>query len=74
MPAWCVVMFTSGATEVVPDHWLDGDKVSWPPYPPKDSLRINAAIRSREVPGPGWLTYQPVCLLITRGGCSQVCL
>uniref|UniRef100_A0A9J7WX61 DUF4806 domain-containing protein n=1 Tax=Cyprinus carpio carpio TaxID=630221 RepID=A0A9J7WX61_CYPCA len=66
MTTWCVVQFSSGATEIVPNSWVEGDKVFWPPYPPKDSIRLNAAILNREQPGQGWHTYQPIRLLITR--------
>ncbi|CAM4571125.1 unnamed protein product [Leuciscus chuanchicus] len=63
---WCVVQFSSGATEIVPNTWVEGDKVFWPPYPTKDSIRMNAAVLNREQPGHGWHTYQPIRLLITR--------
>nr|XP_040024112.1 uncharacterized protein LOC120812326 isoform X2 [Gasterosteus aculeatus aculeatus] len=66
MSRWCVVQFSNGATETVPNTWVEGDKVFWPPYPPKDSIRLNAAILNREQPGQGWHTYQPIRLLITR--------
>ncbi|CAL8264829.1 unnamed protein product [Gadus morhua 'NCC'] len=66
MAQWCIIKFSSGETEIVPDTWVEGDKVFWPPYPPKDSIRLNAAIRKREQPRDGWHTYQPIRLLITR--------
>ena len=72
MAQWCIIKFSSGATEIVPNTWVEGDKVFWPPYPPKDSIRLNAAILKREQPRDGWHTYQPIRLLITRGGCSQI--
>ncbi|CAM4571161.1 unnamed protein product [Leuciscus chuanchicus] len=63
---WCVVQFSSGATEIVPNTWVEGGKVFWPPYPTKDSIRMNAAVLNREQSGHGWHTYQPIRLLITR--------
>ncbi|CAL8237563.1 unnamed protein product [Arctogadus glacialis] len=65
MATWCIIKFSSGATEIVPNTWVEGDKVFWPPYPPKDSIRLNAAILKRVQPRNGWHTY-PIRLLITR--------
>ncbi|CAK6967191.1 hypothetical protein KUCAC02_022844 [Scomber scombrus] len=51
---------------VLPHTWVQGDKVFWTPYPPKDSVKVRAAIRRRDQPGEGWQTFEPVRLLISR--------
>ncbi|XP_076121980.1 uncharacterized protein LOC143127231 [Alosa pseudoharengus] len=66
MKQWCLVRFNSGGTEVVPHTWLQGEKVFWPPYPPKESGKVRAAIRRREEPNENWQTYEPVRVLISR--------
>ena len=68
MKQWCLVKFNSGGTEVVPHIWLQGEKVFWPPYPPKESGKVRAAIRRRDEPSEEWQTYEPVRVLISRGG------
>uniref|UniRef100_A0AAZ1XEZ7 DUF4806 domain-containing protein n=1 Tax=Oreochromis aureus TaxID=47969 RepID=A0AAZ1XEZ7_OREAU len=66
MKDWCIVQFSTGGTEVVPSSWLNGEKLSWPPYPPRDTFRIHAAVKRRVHPGATWLTYAPVRLLISH--------
>ncbi|KAL4009075.1 hypothetical protein ACER0C_002927 [Sarotherodon galilaeus] len=65
MKDWCIVQFSTGGTEIVPSSWINGEKLSWPPYPPRDTFRIHAAVKRRVHPGATWLTYAPVRLLIS---------
>ncbi len=57
----------NGGTEIVPQNWLHGDKLSWPPFPPKERLKIYAAVKKCLQPGDGWIFYEPVRCLISRG-------
>ncbi|KAL3977662.1 brefeldin A-inhibited guanine nucleotide-exchange protein 3 [Sarotherodon galilaeus] len=66
MKDWCIVQFSTGGTEIVPSSWINGEKLSWPPYPPRDTFRIHAAVKRRVHPGATWLTYAPVQLLISH--------
>ncbi|XP_038553569.1 uncharacterized protein LOC119886723 [Micropterus salmoides] len=66
MKQWCVVRFSSGGTEIVPHTWIKGETVLWPPYPPKESAKVRAAVKRRDEPTEGWHTYEPVRLLISR--------
>lgn len=68
MKDWCIVQFSTGGTEIVPRSWINGEKLSWPPYPPWDTFRIHDAVKRRVHPGATWLTYAPVRLLISHGG------
>ncbi|XP_035851626.1 uncharacterized protein LOC118493902 [Sander lucioperca] len=45
---------------------VQGEKVFWPPYPPKESGKVRAAIRRRDEPTGEWQTYEPVRVLISR--------
>ena len=71
MKQWCVVQFSSGGTEIVPHTWVKGETVLWPPYTPKESAKVRAAIRRRDEPIEGWHTYEKVRLLLSRGECFE---
>ncbi|XP_056625280.1 uncharacterized protein LOC130437736 [Triplophysa dalaica] len=65
-PQWCIVQFKNGGTEIVPQNWLHGDKLSWPPFTSKDRSKIHAAVKNYLQPGDGWIFYEPVRRLISR--------
>ncbi|XP_077083211.1 uncharacterized protein LOC143736359 [Siphateles boraxobius] len=60
MKQWCIVQFQNGGTEIVPHSWLIENKLLWPPYPPKDTAKIRAAVKKYELPSEEWLSYEPV--------------
>ncbi|XP_060767933.1 uncharacterized protein LOC132875242 [Neoarius graeffei] len=67
MSQWSIIQFTNGGTELVPNTWVQGDKVFWPPYPPKDTAKLRAAVNRRDEPSSGWHMYQPIKVLCSRG-------
>ncbi|KAL0994459.1 hypothetical protein UPYG_G00122520 [Umbra pygmaea] len=66
MKQWCIVQFQNGGTEIVPQSWLIENKLLWPPYPPKDTAKIQAAVKKYELPSEEWLSYEPVRHLANR--------
>nr|XP_055043014.1 uncharacterized protein LOC129430035 isoform X1 [Misgurnus anguillicaudatus]XP_055043015.1 uncharacterized protein LOC129430035 isoform X1 [Misgurnus anguillicaudatus] len=66
MKQWCIVQFQNGGTEIVPHCWLMGERLLWPPYPPKDTAKVRAAVKKYEQPTEGWLTYEPIRHLLSR--------
>ncbi|KAK3518563.1 hypothetical protein QTP70_002336 [Hemibagrus guttatus] len=66
MKQWCIVQFQNGGTEIVPHSWLIGKKLLWPPYPPKDTAKVRAAVKKYELPTEEWLSYEPVRHLVSR--------
>ncbi|KAK3506119.1 hypothetical protein QTP70_018045, partial [Hemibagrus guttatus] len=51
---------------IVPHSWLIGKKLLWPPYPPKDTAKVRAAVKKYELPTEEWLSYEPVRHLVSR--------
>ncbi|KAK3505882.1 hypothetical protein QTP70_019367 [Hemibagrus guttatus] len=66
MKQWCIVQFQNGGTEIVPHSWLIGKKLLWPPYPPKDTAKVRAAVKKYELPTEEWLSYEPVRHFVSR--------
>lgn len=64
---WWIVQFQNGGTEIVPQNWLHGDKLLWPPFATKDRLKIHAAVKHCFQPDHSWISYDPVRRLINRG-------
>lgn len=64
---WCIVQFKNGGTEIVPQNWLHGDTLSWPPFTSKERSKIHVAVKNYLQPGDGWISYEPVRRLICRG-------
>ncbi|GAA6104211.1 uncharacterized protein LOC119886723 [Tachysurus ichikawai] len=45
---------------------LIGKKLLWPPYSPKDTAQVRAAVKIYELPTEEWLSYEPVRHLVNR--------
>jgi len=56
----------------VPHRLLIGKKILWPPYPPKDTAKVRAAVKKYELPTQQWLSYEPVRHLVSWGQCINL--